>query len=230
MVTTALVPAVTLLDMTIVEDVKAERAAFADFLMALGPSAPTGCGEWTAMDLAAHLAGEERNGGVTTFVARSLVARGVSVPAAPSLVDIAMRLERRHGFSALVHRLRRPIPRLLLRPRVAPLTLFEYWTHHDDLIRGNGGVHAAPTTLTEAIPLVLRYQLKKLPAGVRVTVGTADARFRWSVGPTPGRDVTVAGSPPDLVRWLSGRFALGEITMTGPDNAVQALRAFTGHV
>ncbi|WKG00828.1 maleylpyruvate isomerase family mycothiol-dependent enzyme [Mycolicibacterium sp. HK-90] len=216
--------------MTIAEDVKAERAAFVELLIDVGPSAPTGCGGWTALDLAAHLAGEERNGGLTTFIARSLVARGVRMPAAPRLVGTAMCLERRHGFSALVNRLRRPIPRLLLRPHVAPLTLFEYWTHHDDLVRDNTGAHAMPPALTEAIPLVLRYQLKKLPAGVRVTLGTNDDLYRWSVGPKSGPEVTLAGSPPDLVRWLSGRLAPGEIAMAGPDIAVQAVRAFTGHV
>ncbi|MCV7363392.1 maleylpyruvate isomerase family mycothiol-dependent enzyme [Mycolicibacterium neworleansense] len=216
--------------MTIAEDVRAERATFADLLIKVGPSAPTGCGEWTALDLAAHLVGEERFGGVTTFVARSLVAGGLSVPATPRLVDKAMRMERRHGFTALVNRLRQPVPPLLLRPLVAPLTLFEYWTHHDDLIRCHNGVHSVPAALAEAVPLVLRYQLKKLPAGVRVTVGTNDGHCHWSAGPKRGPKVMLGGSPPDLIRWLSGRPAAGEITMTGPDATVQTLRAFTGRV
>ncbi|MGV0812852.1 maleylpyruvate isomerase family mycothiol-dependent enzyme [Mycolicibacterium boenickei] len=216
--------------MTIAEDVKAERAAFTESLIALGPSAPTACGGWTALELAAHVAGEERNGGVSTFIARSLVARGVAVKGAPMLVDTALRLERRHGFTALIDRLRQPIPRLLLRPRVAPLALFEYWSHHDDLIGLSSGAHAVPSTLAEVIPLVLRYQLKQLPAAVRVTVGTSDGDHRWSVGPTSGPEVIVGGTPPDLVRWLSGRRAPGEITMTGPENLVQALRGFDGQL
>ncbi|MCG7610909.1 MULTISPECIES: maleylpyruvate isomerase family mycothiol-dependent enzyme [Mycobacterium] len=216
--------------MTIAQDVQTERAAFADTLMAVGPSAGTGCGEWTALDLAAHLVGEERNGGVMTFIARSLVARGVSVPAEPRLVDTAMRLQRRHGFAALVNRLRRPVPQLLLRPRVAPLSLFEYWTHHDDLVRVSERGHNVPATLAEVIPLVLRYQVKQLPAGVRVTIGTNDNRYQWSVGPTTAPEVTLAGSLPDLLRWLSGRVTADEITTTGPDLPVQVLRGFTGHV
>jgi uncharacterized protein (TIGR03083 family) len=229
-VTTAVDHAVTLLDMTIAEDVKAERAAFTQSLIEVGPSARTACGGWTALDLAAHLVGEERNGGVTTFIARSLVARGVSVTGTPKMVDTALRLERRRGFSALIDRLRRPMPRLLLRPRVAPLTLFEYWTHHDDLIGFNKGLHAVPATLAEVIPLVLRYQLKQLPAGVRVTVGTSDGNHRWSVGPKSGPEVILGGAPPELVRWLSGRRTQGEITITGPNAPVQALREFAGQV
>ena len=87
-----------------------------------------------------------------------------------------------------------------------------------------------PAALVEVIPFVLRYQLKKLPDGVRVTVGTRDGRHQWSVGPKSGPQVTLAGATPDLVRWLSGRSATGEITMTGADTPVQALRAFTGQV
>ncbi|MED5814634.1 maleylpyruvate isomerase family mycothiol-dependent enzyme [Mycolicibacterium sp. 050232] len=216
--------------MTLGEDIKAERAALVESLIALGSSAPTACGTWTAFELAAHLAGEERYGGFTTFVARSLVAHGVSVVGTPRMVDAAMRLERRRGFTALVDRLRRPIPPLLLRPLVAPLTLFEYWTHHDDLIGSNNGGHAAPAALTESIPLVLRYQFKKLPAGVRMTVSTNDGFHRWSVGTESGPEVSVDGAPRDLIRWLSGRSAPDQISMTGPDVPVQALRAFTGHV
>lgn len=222
--------AVTMLGMTIAQDAQAERAALAESLIDAGPSARTACGEWTALDLAAHLAGEERNGGVSTFIARSLVAHGISVMGTPKMVDTAVRLERRHGFTALIDRLRRPMPRLLLRPRVAPLTLFEYWTHHDDLIGFNTGAHVVPATLAEVVPLLLRYQLKQLPANVRVAVGTSDGNHRWSVGPKSGPEVIVGGAPPDLVRWLSGRRTQGEITITGPDTPVQAVRAFAGQV
>lgn len=168
--------------MTIAEEVAAERAALTVSLIDVGPAARTACGEWTALDLAAQLVGEERNGGVTTFLARSPVAQGISVTGTLKMVDTALRLERRHGFAALIDRLRRPMPRLLLRPRVAPLTMFEHWTHHDDLIGVDNGSHAVP------------------------------------------------GTPPDLVRWLSGRSTLGEITMTGPNALVQALHAFAGRV
>lgn len=122
------------------------------------------------------------------------------------------------------------MPRLLLQPTVAPLALFEYWTHHEDLVGFDNDAHAVPVTLTEVIPLVLRYQVKKLPVGVRVTVGTSDGGRRWSVGPASGPEVLLGGSAPDLVRWLSGRRAAGEITMAGPSTAVQELRAFGGRV
>ncbi len=216
--------------MAIADDVLTERALFRESLIQVGPSAPTSCKDWTALELAAHVVGEERYGGVTTFIARSLVMRGVHVVGTPKMVDSALRMQRRHGFSALVDRLHQPLPRLLLRPRVVPLTLFEYWTHHDDLIGADDGAHAEPSTLVEVIPFVLRYQLGRLPAGVRLTLATDDGCYRWSVGPGSGPEVILGGTPPDLVRWLSGRRGPSEVTITGPDAGVQALRTFEGRV
>lgn len=215
--------------MTITGDIEAERAAIADSLLAVGASAPTACGEWTALDLVSHLVAQERLGGLTTFIARSLVARGVAVAGPARLVDNAIRLERRRGFTALVDRLRLPVPRLLLRPRVAPLALFEYWTHHDDLVR-DGVAHPAPATLVEVVPLLLDYQLKKLPAGLRVTAELGDSGLRTTVGGHAVPEVTVRGTPEDVVRWLAGRRVLAGIAMTGPDEHVRALRGFSGHV
>jgi hypothetical protein len=108
----------------------------------VGPLARTACGDWTAFDLAAHLVSAERLS-VLTFVLRSLAVRGVSgstasraaysAVARPEAVEMVMRCERRHGFETLIDRLHRPSPRLLPRPQVAPVTLFEFWMHHDDL-------------------------------------------------------------------------------------------------
>ena len=140
--------------MTIADDVEAERAAVAESLSAVGPLACTACGDWTAFDLAAHLVSAERLG-VLTFVLRSLVVRGVT-GRFPEAVEMVMRCERRHGFETLIDRLRRPSPRLLLRPQVAPVTLFEFWTHHDDLAGPNGLAHAVPATLAGLIPVLLR--------------------------------------------------------------------------
>jgi uncharacterized protein (TIGR03083 family) len=137
--------------MTIADDVEAERAAVADSLSAVGPLARTACGDWTAFDLAAHLVSAERLG-VLTFVLRSLAVRGVSAVHAMPGVEMVMRRERGHGFETLIDRLRRPSPRLLLRPQVAPVTLFEFWLHHDDLAGPNGLVHAVPATLAGGSP------------------------------------------------------------------------------
>ena len=216
--------------MTLAGEIEAERAALANSLSAAGASAHAGCGSWTARDLAAHLAAEERLGGVSTFIARSLVARGIAVPAPPRLVEFAIRREHRYGFTGLIDRLRRPVPRLLLRSRVAPLTLFEYWTHHDDLAATNGAEHPAPATLRQAIAPLLRYQHTKLPAGAAVRVSTDDGRVVASVGPQTDQAVLVQGTPANLVRWLAGRQTRADVNLTGPTAHVQALRTFTGSI
>lgn len=59
--------------MTLAGDIAAERAALVGSLVSAGPSAHAGCGPWTGQDLAAHLVAQERAGGATTFIARSLV-------------------------------------------------------------------------------------------------------------------------------------------------------------
>ena len=159
--TTLLARAPNCWGMTIADDVEAERAAVAESLSAVGPLARTACGDWTAFDLAAHLVSAERLS-VLTFVLRSLAVRGVSgstasraaysAVARPEAVEMVMRCERRHGFETLIDRLRRPSPRLLLRPQVAPVTLFEFWMHHDDLAGPNGLAHAVPATLAGGSP------------------------------------------------------------------------------
>ncbi len=158
------------------------------------------------------------------------MAGGVAVSGPPRLVNAAIRIERRRSFAALVQRLRRPTPPLLLRRRVAPLSLFEYWTHHDDLLVGNGLGHAVPATLVEVVPLLLDYQLKKLPAGLRLTVVADGGRLQASVGPKCGPEVKPGGTSADLVRWLAGRRPRAEIAMAGAEEHVRRLRAFAGHI
>ncbi|WP_125079160.1 maleylpyruvate isomerase family mycothiol-dependent enzyme [Mycobacterium sp. P7213] len=216
--------------MALAEDIEAERAALTNSLSAAGASAHSGCGSWTARDLAAHLAAEERLGGFSTFIARSLVARGIAVPAPPRLVEFAIRREHRYGFTELIDRLRQPLPRLLLRSRVAPLTLFEYWTHHDDLAAANGADHPAPESLRQAIAPLLRYQHAKLPAGTTIRASTDAGDVLAYVGPRTHQAVLVHGTPANLVRWLAGRQARADVELTGPAAQVQGLRTFAGNI
>ena len=216
--------------MALAEDIEAERAELTNSLSAAGASARAGCGSWTARDLAAHLAAEERFGGISTFIARSLVVRGIAVPAPPRMVEFAIRREHRYGFTDLIDRLRRPLPRLLLRSRVAPLTLFEYWTHHDDLAAADGADHPAPATLRQAIAPLLRYQHARLPAGAAMRVSTDDGQVLASLGPQTDQAVLVQGTPANLVRWLAGRQTRADVDLSGPAAHVQALRTFTGNI
>lgn len=103
------------------------------------------------------------------------------------------------------------------------------WTARD-LAAVNPAVHAAPPTLVQAIPPLLRYQFAKLPAGVAVTVGTDDGHVLASVGPRAEQAVLVRGTPANLVRWLAGRHTRADVELAGPAARVQELRTFEGHV
>lgn len=61
--------------MTVRDDIEAERAKLADSLEAVGPQARTGCGDWTAFDLRAHVVAGEWAAGVPAFCIRTLAAR-----------------------------------------------------------------------------------------------------------------------------------------------------------
>ena len=200
--------------MTSPEAIDDERRALANTLAAVGPDAPTLCSPWTAFDLAAHLTSLERQGGVATFLGRSLVARGVRLnDRAGGLADRAIKRERRRGFDALVDRLRRPSPTLLLRPKLRTVGLFEVWTHHEDVAQPNGIPHEERGGLEDVIGWLLSYHAKLLPP-LRLRSSTGR---EWTCGAWNEGDALVAGSTGDLVRWLAGRPVLGELDTAGAD-------------
>ena len=214
--------------MTVSDDVEAERAALADSLEAVGPQAPTACGDWTAFDLAAHVVAAERGAGTLAFCVRVLAGRGVQFRPRPQVVSWAIRRERRDGYSALIDRLRKPSPRLLLTPAVAASTLFEVWMHHDDLTRANALAHGTPEHLTEAVPWLLRYHARSLPHA-RLIVRTTDNR-EFMFGPHVGPPAVITGTAADLVRWLAGRCVLTTPTIEAQPAVGDQLRAFAGTI
>lgn len=213
---------------TIRDDVETERAALANSLEAVGPHAHTGCADWTAFDLAAHVVAAERAAGALAFGVRTLAARGVQFRPRPELVRWTIQRERRDGYAALIRRLRQPSPRLLLTPAIAAATLFEVWMHHDDLTRANGLVHHTPDHLVEAIPFLTRYHASRLPF-VRLIVRTADNR-EFAFGPVAGPTAVLTAPAADLVRWLAGRSALTAPNIEAPPAIIHQLHAFAGKV
>lgn len=216
--------------MTVAEDVEAERAMFADALATLGPDAAAGCGQWTAFDVAAHVVASERAAGAVAFGIRVLAARGVQFHPQPKVVASAINRERRDGYPAVIARLRRPSPRLLLAPAVAASTLFEVWMHHDDLASANGLAHRAPNHLAEAIPSLVRYQGKRLLSGDRLIVRTTEGH-EWTFGRDgSGTRALLCGAAPDLIRWLAGRGPLSSISVDAELDAADRLHAFVGDI
>jgi uncharacterized protein (TIGR03083 family) len=165
-----------------VNDIDAERQRFADTLERVGPDAPTNAGDWTAHDVAAHVVSLDAAAGIPVFAGRWIVSRGVRlndlVRARPQLVQHGFWRVKRRGFAWAVDRLRRPSPRLLLRPSVRTVGLFEVWTHHEDVRRPNGIPRDAQPDLTDVIAWLRRYG------------DITDAR---------------EGSDADVAYWLAGR-------------------------
>lgn len=169
----------------IAADAVVEQCRMAETLAAVGPEAATGIDAWTAADLAAHMRSQLALRGFAVFPGRWLVARGLRLnDVAHGANDRMIATYRRRGFSANVARLRDGIPRLLLRPEVAAVTLFETWLHHDDLCRANGIPHDDRRgSLDAAVDFAARYQRTRLG-------GAAVERSEPSV---------------ELLRWLGGR-------------------------
>jgi uncharacterized protein (TIGR03083 family) len=214
--------------MTVRDDIEAERAMLADSLEAVGPQARTGCGDWAAFDLGAHVVAGEWAAGVPAFCIRTLAARGVQFHPKPQVVDGFIGRERRDGYPAVIRRLRRRCPRLLLAPAVAASTLFEVWMHHDDLTTANGLAHGTPEHLAEAIPSLMRYQAGRLPKA-RLIVRTPD-NHECAFGGGDGRPAVLTGPAADLVRWLAGRHPFTALNIEAEGAVAGQLHAFVGKI
>lgn len=147
-----------------------ERKRFATTLEAVGPDAPTNAGAWSAHDVAAHVVSLDRFGGVPTYIGRVIVTRGVRlndvVRRYPHLADRALETEKRRGFDATIAALREPPPRLLLRPAVRVVGIFEVWAHHEDVRRPNGIHRDGHPNLDDVIDWLRRYsRVEAVPDG-----------------------------------------------------------------
>jgi uncharacterized protein (TIGR03085 family) len=180
-----------------------ERAALADLLAELGPSAPTCCEGWTTAHLAAHLVTRERR-------PDALPGYGVEqLGLARPLSAYAHRLEDRLWTTT-------PYPEVVARLRSGPpswvplawpvlsrvLNTTEYAIHHEDVRRAQPGwttralSRADQDQLWPATALFARRQ----PGGVVLRrTDTGDER---RVG---GGRTELAGEPLELLLWLSGR-------------------------
>jgi uncharacterized protein (TIGR03085 family) len=202
-----------------------ERAAFADTLEAVGPNAPTLCSPWTSGDVAAHVASLDRLAGVPTFVGRFVVGRfglRLNEPAVrfPALASAAFRGARRRGLPWAVARLRREPPRLLLRPSVRAIGLFEVWVHHEDVLRANGRREETHQDLSPTLPSLLRYHRRLVrDVGLRLVAEDGQA---WRAGAGP--QVEISGPVPELVLWLAGRTNVARVTISGDAPALNLLQ------
>ena len=188
-------------------------------MRAVGPDAPTLCGDWTTRDLAAHLVLRER---------RPDAAAGILVS---KLAGYTARKQRQLADST-------DWPDLLDMvafgpPLYSPLKLLdplvnttEMFIHHEDVRRAAPGWQ--PRQLDEDLASALRRQVR---FAVRMSLGRAPATvtLKDSDGTTlasigKGPVCVITGPPAELLLFLSGRDA-ADIDFTGDDATVAAVRA-----
>ncbi|QLY29663.1 TIGR03085 family metal-binding protein [Nocardia huaxiensis] len=175
-----------------------ERQALVEAMAAIGPDAPTLCGEWTVRDLAAHLIVRER---------RPDAAPGILLkPFEPYLNRVQDKVVKR-PFPQLLDEVRSGPP-FYLRPVDALMNLTEMFVHHEDVRRGSPGWE--PRTLSEAdearlwkvLTGMARMAYRKSP----VTVALATPDGRRTVAHKAGeRTVVLAGPPSELLLHAFGR-------------------------
>ena len=199
-----------------------ERLKLCDLFDELGPSAPTLIADWTAHDLAAHLVLREHD----------LVAGPCLVLPGP-LQRFAERrrcgLAQRKDFSWLVARIRSgpPIGFFRIGWVKALANLNEFFVHHEDVRRANS---QGPRSLTPAMDAALwrnvrrgsRYLSRRLSGcGLELEWAGTDERMTVRSGDPTAR---LSGHPGELLLYVFGRQAAARVEMSGPPDAVAALR------
>jgi uncharacterized protein (TIGR03085 family) len=198
-----------------------ERKQLADLLDELGPDAPTLLGRWTTRDLAAHLVLREHD---------YLAAPGLVLPGAwGRLAERRRTALAGEDFPGLVATIRSGPPRGFFRigwVRSFP-NLNEFFIHHEDVRRANG---CGPRTNSPAMDAALwrnviraRWFLaRRLPTvGLELQwAGTANAVRARRGEPTVG----LAGLPGELLLYLFGRQSAAHVEVSGPAEAVEAVR------
>jgi uncharacterized protein (TIGR03085 family) len=176
-----------------------ERAELVSTLTAVGESAPTLCGEWTARDLAAHLVVRER---------RLDAAPGIVLPFLAGYTERVQNGVAQQPFPELVGAVASgpPIwsPFKLLDPVI---NVGEMFVHHEDLRRAQPGWE--PRALSTALENKLWStasmigRLAYRGAGVGVTLRTPDGRTATVT--KGGRSVVLSGTPSELLMHAFGR-------------------------
>jgi uncharacterized protein (TIGR03085 family) len=205
-----------------------ERSRLCDLFTEVGPDAPTLCEGWETLDLAAHLVVRERDlraapgilfGGVLGGVGERLAAYSETV----------MEQAKAKGFDALVKQIRTgpPLPWRIPVGREW-FNLNEFFVHHEDVRRANGrGSRTDIGDVEEALWRMLKagawLQLRTVRgAGVELARPDDDSVVTGKRGEPV---VRITGSPGEVTLYLNGRKDAAEVELTGPPEAVTALKA-----
>jgi uncharacterized protein (TIGR03085 family) len=199
-----------------------ERLELCDLLEKLGPSAPTLLEGWTAHDLAAHIVLRERD----LVAGPCLVLPG---PFQRFAERRRARLAQREDFTCLVAQIRSGPPIGLFRIGWvrALANLNEFFVHHEDVRRANRQESRSLTTAMNAalwrnVRRGSRYLSRRLHAcGLEIEWTGTNERLTVQPGEPTAR---LSGLPGELLLYLFGRQAVAQVGVTGPPDAVEAVR------
>jgi uncharacterized protein (TIGR03085 family) len=199
-----------------------ERHELCDLLDELGPSVPTLLEGWTAHDLAAHIVLREHD----------LVAGPCLVLPAPFqrfAEQRRVRLAESKDFTWLVARIRSgpPIGFFRIGWVRSLANLNEFFVHHEDVRRANG---LGPRRLTPALDAALwrnvrrgsHYLSRRLhTSGLDIEWAGTDAHLSVRQGEPTAR---LSGPPGELLLYVFGRQTAAQVELSGPPEAVAAVR------
>ncbi|OBG67581.1 MULTISPECIES: TIGR03085 family metal-binding protein [unclassified Mycobacterium] len=198
-----------------------ERGALCDLFGELGPSVPTLLQGWTAHDLAAHLVLRERD----------VVAGPCLVLPGPfqRFAERRRKVLVRRDFGWLVARIRSGPPAGFFRIGWvrALANLNEFFVHHEDVRRANG---LPPRQLTADMDAALWRNVRRGGRYLSRRLGGFGLEVAWAGS---GEQVTVragvpallSGQPGELLLYLFGRQSAAQVELSGPPDAVAAVRA-----
>jgi len=196
-----------------------ERAALVETMRAVGPDAPTLCGDWTTRDLAAHLVVRE---------GRLDAAPGIAIPFLAGYTDKVQRqVAQSSDWDDLLDKIATGPPLL------SPFKLFdavanmgEMFIHHEDVRRAQSTWEPrtldddTARALTRPLSVMARLTLRAAPA--RVSLRTPEGKTVLTTG--KGKDLTVTGDETELLLFISGRDVV-QLAFDGDADTVEAVRA-----
>jgi uncharacterized protein (TIGR03085 family) len=202
---------------------RSERDELCDLFLDVGPDAPTLCDGWAARDLAAHLVVRERRPDAA-----------IGIVAAPLA---------HHGDRVRDQFAERPFERLVSDVRGGPpiwspmripavdraANTMEFFIHHEDVRRAGSSWEPRALDpklddeLWKIVTRMTRLMLRRAPAGVVLVRDDGTRHLAKDASPA----VEVKGPAGELALFVYGRQAHARVEMTGPDDAVAAVRTAT---
>lgn len=197
-----------------------ERNELCKLFDELGPDAPTLCGGWRTVDLAAHLVVRER---------RPDAAPGVLVKPLASYTEKVQQRIAQGPWAEIVERIRSGPPRLSpwrIDAVDRLVNTIEFFVHHEDVRRANG---RGPRTTELAMDEALWRNVSQAPWFLARRLRGAGLELRWAATARTVRarrgepTVHMTGPPGELLLYLFGRQRAAEVDIVGPAEAVEAL-------